>query len=157
MKWIRKIDPRFALLSWHKRKSFLHKIVIGNKKYWIIWYNIGEPLTSMIKPNLHRKKVLLGYPRNDPLWTAFIWKDNCRILPKSINEFIWPAKAEMVVDWTRNKTHDFATRQCLIICYKRNVWYNLCVRMGSPATCDILSIIFFGVCNTNYRRSFSTQ
>ena len=61
-----------AFLLRHKRKSFLHKIVTDDEKSWQIKksmtnkmtilneINFRKPPTSMAKPNLHFKKVLLS-------------------------------------------------------------------------------------------------
>ena len=56
-----------ALLSRHRRKSFLWRIVTGDEK-WVYYENpqrkrslvdAGQPSTSTPKPNLHSKKLLL--------------------------------------------------------------------------------------------------
>lgn len=61
-----------AFLLRHKRKSFLHKIDDDDEKSWQIKksmtnkmtilneINFRKPPTSMAKPNLHFKKVLLS-------------------------------------------------------------------------------------------------
>nr|KAF6378955.1 hypothetical protein mMyoMyo1_009828 [Myotis myotis] len=55
------------LLQWHKRKSFLHRIVTGNDK-WIYfenpkhtksWADPGKPSTSTARPNRFGKKTML--------------------------------------------------------------------------------------------------
>jgi len=67
----RNIERRFfmceMLLARHKRKSFLHRIVIGDEK-WILydnakkrksWGPLGHASTSTAKLNIHGKKLIL--------------------------------------------------------------------------------------------------
>ena len=67
----RDVERRFCmsemLLEPHKKKSFLHQIVTGDKK-WILYDNPkrkksyvkpGQPAKSTAKPNIHGAKVML--------------------------------------------------------------------------------------------------
>ena len=65
------------LLEGHKKKSFLHRIVTGDKK-WIHYENSkgkksyvkpGQPAKSTAKPNIHGAKVMLS-----------IWRDQKGVL-----------------------------------------------------------------------------
>ena len=88
----RNVEHRFftceMLLSRHKRKGFLHRIVTGDEK-WIhydnpkrkkSWGLRGHASTSTAKPNIHGKKTLV---------LCFVGSAWCRVLWVSQTEHIW--------------------------------------------------------------------
>lgn len=80
-----------------------------------------------------------------------IWKDNnCRILSKSIDEFIRAVEAKTAVYRTRNEMRNFAARWCLALPKTRD---DLCVGMESAATCGILSRLGWPVELSSFSKS----
>ena len=121
----------------------------------------------MAKLNLHYIKFccLCGrISEESSIMNCFYLERQCWILLKSINEFIRPAKAKIAVYWIRNKTRDFATRQCSYIdIHCKGTRYTIYTMewemillhgMYSPNLGPVI-IVFFRVCNC--RESTSTR
>lgn len=125
--------------------SELEKSLDGNhgsipENAWFEWQNRIRILPSM----LWDFRGIIRYEH-------FIWKDNnCRILSKSIDEFIRAVEAETAVYRTRNEMRNFAARRCLALPKTRD---DLCVGMESAATCGILSRLGWPVGLSSFSKS----
>lgn len=122
---------------------------IARRKSWV---NPGERLTWVAKPNSRFAVYAVRFPRNYSLRTTSTWKNNnCRILSKSIDEFIRAVEAETAVYRTRNEMRNFAARRCSATrCRKHGTiyvleWKVLPRAAYSPDLAGPSTIVFFEV------------
>jgi len=108
----RDVERRFftceQLIQIHQRKDFLHRIVIGDKK-WIFYDNpkkkkyyakpgqsLLSTLTSTTRPNIHGSKIMLCICTKRVLFTMSCW--NLMIPLREIdigyNWFVWVVHCE---------------------------------------------------------------